>query len=96
MTQYRTDEGLPPLAPPDASDTERNRAIVARMVARHGAPSLDEYRRVYAACGLDWPGDDEVRRRPMMCSGRVGRCVVASVQCFRCSPVSLGSGSHRM
>jgi hypothetical protein len=63
MTQYRTGEGLPPLAPPDASDTERNRAIVARMVARHGAPSLDDYRRVYAACGLDWPGDDEVSRR---------------------------------
>jgi len=62
-TQYRTDEGLPPLAAPDASDTERNRAIVARMVARHGAPSLEDYRRVYAACGLDWPGDEEVRRR---------------------------------
>ena len=64
MAQYRTDEDLPPLAaPPDASDTERNRAIVARMVARHGAPSLEDYRRVYAARGRDWPGDDEVRRR---------------------------------
>jgi hypothetical protein len=63
MTQYRTDEGLPPLAPPEASDTERNQAIVARMVARHGAPSLDDYRKVYAACGLEWPGDDEIRHR---------------------------------
>lgn len=32
--------GLPPLAPPDANDDERARAIMARMVARHGAPSL--------------------------------------------------------
>ena len=63
MSQRHADEDLPPLAPPDASDQERNRSIVARMVARHGAPSLDDYRHVYAACGLDWPGDDEVRRR---------------------------------
>src|SRR5262249_46567252 len=41
--RYRIDEGLPPLAAPDASGTERNRAIVARMVARHGAPSLEDY-----------------------------------------------------
>lgn len=60
--QYDGDDDLPPLAPPDASDEERARSIEARMVARHGAPSLDDYRRVYAACGLDWPGDDEIRR----------------------------------
>lgn len=65
MTQQQEEAGeggLPPLAPPDASDDERGRAIEARMLARHGAPSLDEYRQVYAACGLDWPGDDEIRR----------------------------------
>jgi len=55
--------GLPPLAPPEASEAERNAAIVARFVARHGPPSLEDYRRVYAAQGLEWPGDDEVRRR---------------------------------
>jgi hypothetical protein len=66
MTQQcRTDEGLPPLAPPETSETECNRAIVARMVARHGAPSPEDYRRVYTACGLDWPGDDEIRRHPV-------------------------------
>ena len=60
--QVREDE-LPPLAPPDASDDERGRAIEARMAARHGAPSLDDFRRTYAGCGAEWPGDDEVRRR---------------------------------
>lgn len=56
-------EGLPPLAPPEASDDERGRAIEARMVARHGAPSLDDYRRAYAGFGAEWPGDEEIRRR---------------------------------
>lgn len=55
--------GLPPLAGPDASDDERSRAIMARFVARHGAPSLEHYRHVYDACGTPWPGDDEIRRR---------------------------------
>jgi hypothetical protein len=56
-------EGLPPLAPPEASDDERARAIMARFVARYGAPSLEDYRRTYAGCGLPWPGEEEIRRR---------------------------------
>lgn len=59
----QVDEGLPPWPEPDATDDERGRAVMARFVARHGAPSLEHYRRVYAACGADWPGDDEIRRR---------------------------------
>ncbi len=60
MTAYE----LPPLAPPDAGPNERGAAIEARIIARHGsAPRLSDYRRSYEACGLDWPGDDEVRRR---------------------------------
>lgn len=55
--------GLPPLAPPEASEDERARAIMARFVARHGAPRLEDYRRAYAGCGLPWPGDEEIRRR---------------------------------
>lgn len=55
---------LPPLAPVTAGDDERARAIEARMIARRGrAPRLEDFRRSYAACGMDWPGDDEVRRR---------------------------------
>ena len=54
---------LPALAGSDASADERGRAIVARMVARHGAPSIEDYRRVYASCGVPWPGDEEIRRR---------------------------------
>lgn len=55
---------LPPLAPPEASSDERGAAIEARMIARRGsAPSLEDYRRSYAACGLPWPGDNEIRRR---------------------------------
>ena len=59
-------DGLPPLASPQASADERGRAIEARMVARHGAPSLQDYRRAYAACGAEWPGDDEIRRRHLV------------------------------
>ena len=55
--------GLPPLAPPGASDDERAQAIMARFVARYGAPRLEDYRRAYAGCGLPWPGDEEIRRR---------------------------------
>jgi hypothetical protein len=36
---------------------------MARMVARHGAPSLADYRRAYAGFGVEWPGDEEIRRR---------------------------------
>lgn len=61
--QYPADGGLPPLAGPDASDKERGKAIMARLVARYGAPTLDDYRRAYAGFGADWPGDEEVRRR---------------------------------
>lgn len=55
--------GLPPLAHPDASDDERAQAIVARMVARHGAPTIEDYRRVYQQSGAPWPGDEEIRHR---------------------------------
>ena len=58
--------GLPPLPPPKASDDERARAIMARMVARFGAPSLDDYRRAYVGFGAEWPGDDEIRRRHLV------------------------------
>ena len=56
-------DGLPPLAPPTASDNERASAIVARMVARHGAPSIEDYRKVYEQSGVPWPGEEEIRRR---------------------------------
>lgn len=54
---------LPPLAAPDASGDDRARAIMARMVARYGAPTLEDYRRAYAGFGAEWPGDEEIRRR---------------------------------
>lgn len=38
-------------------------AIVARMVARHGVPSIEDYRRVYEQSGAPWPADEEIRRR---------------------------------
>ena len=56
-------DGLPPLAPVGASDDERARAFEARWVARYGAPTIEDYRRVYASFGAAWPGDDEIRRR---------------------------------
>lgn len=60
--EHREDE-LPPLPDPEASPDERGRAIEARMIARKGgAPSLEAYRRAYAACGAEWPGDDVIRR----------------------------------
>jgi hypothetical protein len=63
VTRHQVHGVLPALAGPDASADERGRAIVARMVARHGAPSIEDYRRVYASCGVPWPGDEEIRRR---------------------------------
>jgi len=36
---------------------------MARLVAWVGAPSLADYRRAYAGCGIPWPGDEEIRRR---------------------------------
>jgi hypothetical protein len=65
VTQHHQAETavLPPLPPPEASDDERARAIMARMVARFGAPSLEDYRRAYAGFGAEWPGDEEIRRR---------------------------------
>jgi hypothetical protein len=56
-------DDLPPLAPPKASDDERGRAIEARMAARYGAPSIEDYRHAYAGFGAEWPGDEEIRRR---------------------------------
>jgi hypothetical protein len=61
--QHQVDDSLPPLPSPDANDAERGEAIMARLVARIGAPSLEDYRRAYAGCGAPWPGDDEIRRR---------------------------------
>lgn len=63
IQQHMVDDGLPPLAAPDASDDERSRAIVARMVARFGAPTIEDYRRVYEQSGVSWPGDEEIRGR---------------------------------
>lgn len=56
-------DDLPPLAPPEASDDERGRAIEARMAVRYGAPSIEDYRRAYTGFGAEWPGDEEIRRR---------------------------------
>jgi hypothetical protein len=33
------------------------------MMARYGAPSIEDYRRAYAGFGAEWPGDAEIRRR---------------------------------
>ena len=56
-------DGLPPLAPDDATPDERGRAIEARLAARHGGPTITALRRAYASFGAEWPGDDEARRR---------------------------------
>lgn len=38
--------------------------IEREMAAQFGgAPTLAHYRQVYAACGVPWPGDDEIRRQ---------------------------------
>jgi hypothetical protein len=62
---------LPPLPAPSADADERGRAVMARWVARHGAPSLEHYRRVYEQAGLEWPGDDEVCRRHFVAAGPI-------------------------
>jgi hypothetical protein len=63
--QHQLDaEGLPPLPPPLAGPAERANAVMDRLVARLGGmPSLEDYRRAYAACWAPWPGDDLIRQR---------------------------------
>jgi len=41
---------------------DRALAIERRQAARFGAPTLDDYRKVYATSGWSWPGDDVIRR----------------------------------
>ena len=54
----------------DADADTRGAAIEARMIARRGsAPRIEDYRRSYAACGLAWPGDEEIATSP---GGRLG------------------------
>lgn len=62
MTQQHQSDtaGLPSLPPPDASDDERARAIMARMAARFGGPGLEDYRRAYAGFSAEWPGHDTI------------------------------------
>ena len=38
-------------------------ALDAILADLGGAPSLDDYRRVYDTQGWDWPGDDEIASR---------------------------------
>jgi hypothetical protein len=63
--QHQLDaEGLPPLPLPSAGPAERADAVMDRLVARLGGmPSLEDYRRAYASCGVPWPGDDVIRQR---------------------------------
>jgi len=64
MTQHHgTETDLPPLPSASASPEERADAVEARLLARvGGAPSLKDYRRAYASCGVAWPGDNEIRQ----------------------------------
>jgi hypothetical protein len=38
------------------------------MVARYGAPSIEDYCRADASFGAEWPGDEEIRRRHLVAS----------------------------
>jgi len=58
----QAEHALPPLPAAGASDDERARAFEARWAARHGAPTIEDYRRIYASFGAPWPGDEEIRR----------------------------------
>lgn len=69
MSRSAADQSLPPLPAPDAPAQERGRAIMARWVARHGAPTVEHFRRVYEQAGLEWPGEDEIRRRHLVTPG---------------------------
>jgi hypothetical protein len=46
----------------------------------HGVPApLSLYRRAYAAAGVPWPGDDEVRRRHRVTEDETGADIPASL-----------------
>jgi len=56
----RVADVVPPA--PD-SDIERSKQAAARFfAATGGTPSLEHYRQVYAAAGVQWPGDDAARQ----------------------------------
>lgn len=55
--EARHTPGRAPSAPADAGVE-----IAREMADQFGAPTIEHYRQVYAACGAAWPGDDEVRR----------------------------------
>ncbi len=44
-----------------AARDPRHDAVVRAHANRFGAPGLEHYRRVYAAAGREWPGEDWVR-----------------------------------
>jgi hypothetical protein len=76
VTQRQLDApNLPSLAPPDASDDERARAIIARMVARYRALTLEDYRRAYAGFGAAGPA---MRRSAGVISSRRHRSVIGA------------------
>jgi hypothetical protein len=50
----RTSEGGRPPRPPNPG--------LEPIIARSGKPTLAHYRAVYESIGVDWPGDDEIRR----------------------------------
>ncbi|MBV9314529.1 MAG: hypothetical protein JO100_12540 [Pseudonocardia sp.] len=55
---------VPPAADrdPQAGRVERALEIERRHAERFGAPTLADYRKVYATGGWPWPGDDVIRR----------------------------------
>ena len=58
MSDFEPEPGVP-LPPEQKAKADR---ILAERVTKNGAPTLEHYRRVYAACDLGWPGDEEIRR----------------------------------
>jgi hypothetical protein len=83
--QHVVDDGLSSLVATDVSDGERSRAIVARMVARFGASTIEGYRRVDEQSGfpgpetrrsavgtLSFPRGDRGRGSRRLRAGRVG------------------------
>lgn len=70
MSEADLDTRLAGLDPADPRLRSESDAALGRIIELTGAPSLDDYRRVYETQGLPWPGDDEIRARySVACTG---------------------------
>ncbi|MGH8922606.1 MAG: hypothetical protein ACRD0H_30430 [Actinomycetes bacterium] len=57
------DARIAAMDPSDPDLKARSDQALASIIELTGAPGLDDYRKVFAALKLPWPGDEQIRQR---------------------------------